>query len=200
MQNSKRLPLFFSLVLVAVFLSGSCGKDKDDNPKPDSELRRGVAAATIEFMDIKKTVRFTGSGFGAVLTGSQDTVWMSFRGKDSPMAFWIVMTPVKKGKLFTQQDTFECYALFWEDSTITDYSKLYSLGENLEGENRSFVQGEAAFDITTFSNDYIQGAFTLTMVQFEGDNGEMKTKKLKITNGKFDVPLFEGSDFGVPEQ
>ena len=196
MNNSKRLSFLLSLV----FLSGTlvfnaCSKDPSDNPEPDPTAGEGTASATIEYLDTGEKVQFTGSSWGAMGSGSRDTVVMYFSGEDNPMTMFLMITPAKKGKHTMGENGFESYGMFFQDSTENSFMKIYFLGEDNIDDNDTEMDGSATFDITSLSNKGITGSFEATMIQNSTivENGEVTSgeiKRVKITNGKFNVPFW----------
>src|SRR5690606_14401747 len=118
MNNLKKLLVLIGVIaLTGTFLFSSCSKDSSDNPEPDPVAGTGTASATIEFMDTGEKVQFTGSSWGAMGSGSQDTVVMYFSGKNKPMTFFLMITPAKKGKHTMGEGNFVSYGMFFQDST-----------------------------------------------------------------------------------
>lgn len=202
MKNFKRFLFVLSLALTTTMLFSSCSKDSDDNSAPEEEQQTssGTATATITYMDTDETVEFSGTALGAIGTGSQDTVVMIFSGKDHPMAFWIMLTPADKGQYTMGEGGFECSGIFYQDSLKVNVKQLYLVGVDNMDDNGTEMDGKASFNITSQTTDNIKGTFELTMIQNSTvyQNGELQSgeiKKVKITNGTFNCPLYEASDF-----
>ena len=194
MKNSKRLLFLLSLILLSsTLLFGSCGKDEADNP--ELGISNGTASATIEFLDTKEKVQFIGTAIGAIGTGNQDTVLMTFAGKNKPMQFILMITPVSKGTHSMREDGFKTFGAFHPDTTkSSNYLNAYLIGEDNNDDNELEMDGEASFTVSSFSNKNIKGTFELTMIQNTTikEDGEVisgEIKRMKVTNGKFDVPL-----------
>lgn len=194
MKNSKkRLFLLNLIVFTGTLLVSACSKDTTDNP--ETGISKGTASATIEFLDTNKKVKFTGTAKGAIGIGSQDTVLMTFSGTDKPMQFILMITPVDKGTHIMREDGFEIVGLFHQDTTKSkNYLNAYLVGEDNVDDNGSDMDGEASFIISSFSNKHIKGTFDLTMIKNTTieEDGEIisgEIKSVKVTNGKFDIPL-----------
>ena len=76
----------------------------------------------------------------------------------------------------------------------TNYFNAFLVGEDNIDDNGLDQDGEAAFTISSYSNKRIKGTFELTMIQNTTikENGVIvsgQINQLKVTNGKFDVPL-----------
>lgn len=181
------------IFLALTFLFQSCSKDSGDNPEP--ELQDGKVSATLEFLDTKEKVEFSGTAKGVIGTGKQDTVLMTFSGKDQPMQFMVMITPAAEGTHRLGTGGFEVFGVFHQDTTkSTNYLSAYLVGADNLDDNESKMDGEASFSISSYSRDHIKGTFELTMIQNttikqDGEvlSGEIKT--MKVTSGKLDIPL-----------
>lgn len=194
MKNAKkRLFLLSLVVLTDTLLFNACSEDTTDNPEPG--MSEGTASATVEFLDTKGKVHFTGTAKGAIGTGDKDTVLMTFAGTDKPMQFILMITPVSKGTHMMRKDGFKTFGVFHQDTTKSkNYLNAYLVGEDNIDENGLEMGGEASFTISSFSNKNIKGTFEFDMIKNttikkdgEAISGEIKT--IKVTGGKFDVPL-----------
>src|SRR5690606_32025608 len=133
MKNSKkRLFLLSLIVFTGTLLLSACSKDNTENPEQENpELSEGTASATIEFLDTKEKVQFTGTTNGAIGTGSQDTVMMTFVGTDKPIQFILMMTPIDKGTHTMREDGFKTFGIFLQDTTKSkNYLTAYLVGED----------------------------------------------------------------------
>ncbi|HLR37239.1 MAG TPA: hypothetical protein VK084_04280 [Chitinophagaceae bacterium] len=209
MKNLRKLLLSTMLMVFTLFLLSACSKDDKATPEenntedttPDSNdnenMGIGSSSATITYMDTEESVQFIGTAVGVIGTGSPDSVIMTFSGKNSPMVFWLMITPADKGTHIMGQNNFECYGFFYKDSSINNLFEAYLVGEDNIDDNGTEMDGAASFKISSISNDQIKGTFELTMIQNSTvyENGELQSgeiKKIKVTNGKFDVPFSYG--------
>lgn len=182
------------LILIGTVLFSACSKK--EGPDPELEIGEGTASATIEFLDTNETIQFSGTAKGALGTGDQDTVLMTFSGKDQPLHFVLMITPVAEGISRMRESGFTTLGLFHPDTTQnTNYFDAYLVGEDNIDDNELEADGEASFTISSFSNKNIKGTFDLTMirnttVKVDGEVISGDIKKIKVTNGKFDVPLY----------
>lgn len=197
MNNSKILRFLLSLIVFtgALFFT-ACSEEGAENVEPDPITGAGTASATIEFLDTGEKVQFTGSAMGAVGSGSADTVIMHFAGQDQSMRFMLMVTPVSKGKHTMGKNGFETIGVFFPDTIqSTNYLNAYLVGEDNINDNETEMDGAASFDISSFSNNLIKGSFEMTMIRNTTikENGEVISgdiKRVKVTNGKFNVPLY----------
>lgn len=198
MKNSKSLLFLLSLiVLTGTILFSGCSKDKGENPEPG--VSKGIASATVEFLDTNEKVQFTGTTMGGISSGKRDTVMMTFAGQNNAMQFILVITPVSKGTHTMRKDGFETHGLLYQDSTKGNILNAYLVGEDNIDENELKMDGEASFTVSSFSNKNIKGTFELSMIRNTTikEDGEIISggiRKVKVTNGKFDVPLFNKSN------
>lgn len=194
MKNSKKIIFLFSmLVLSGTLLFSACSKKEGNDPTP--EISAGTASAMIEFLDTGEKIQFNGTAKGAYGGGSQDTVIMTFLGKDHPMHMVLMLTPVTTGTSRMRENGFTTYGFLHPDTTqSTNYFNAYLVGEDNIDDNEFEADGEASFTISSFTNKAIKGSFELTMIRNTTikENGAVisgEIKKVKVTNGKFDVPL-----------
>lgn len=197
MNNSKILRFLLSLLVFTGALSfTACSEEGAEGVEPDPITETGTASATIEFLDTGEKVQFTGAASGAIGSGNADTVIMNFAGLDNSMRFIITITPVKKGKHTMGKNGFEAVGAFFPDTEqSTNYLKAYLLGEDNIDDNDTTMDGAASFDISSFSSNQIQGSFEFTMIQNttikqDGEIISGEIKRVKITEGKFNVPLY----------
>src|SRR5690606_25223337 len=113
---------------------------------------------------------------------------------NKPMTFFLMITPAKKGKYTMGEGNFVSYGMFFQDSTQNNIMEIYFLGADNIDDNDTEMDGAATFDITSLSNEGITGAFESTMIQNSTikEDGEIisgEIKRVKITNGKFNVPF-----------
>lgn len=199
MNNSKILRFLLSLfVLTGTLFFTACSEEGSENVEPDPITETGTASATVEFLDTGEKQQFTGAAIGAIGSGSADTVLMYFSGKNNPMKFILMITPAKKGKHTMGEKDFETYGVFYPDSVATtNILRAYLVGEDNINDNDTEMDGAASFDISSLSNNQIKGSFELTMIKNTTikEDGEIisgEIKQVKVTNGKFNVPLFNG--------
>lgn len=199
MNNSKILRFLLSLfVLTGTLFFTACSEEGSENVEPDPITETGTASATVEFLDTGEKIQFTGAASGAIGSGSADTVIMNFAGLDNSMRFTLMITPVKKGKHTMGKNGFEAFGAFFPNTEqSTNYLNAYLTGEDNIDDNDTKMDGAASFDVTSFSSNQIQGSFELTMIQNTTikEDGEIisgEIKQVKVTNGKFNVPLFNG--------
>ncbi len=212
MKNARKLLLSTMLVVLTLFVFSACSKDdkaspedentEDTNENPDGNgnIGFGSAKATVTFLDTDEKVQFTGTGIGAMGTGSQDTVVLVFTGKEKPMVFWLMITPADEGKHTMGEGGFVCSGMFYPDSSEINVNKIYLVGADNIDDNDTEMDGKASFNISSQTTNKIKGTFELTMIQNSTvyQNGELQSgeiKKVKITNGTFNCPLYEASDF-----
>ncbi len=204
-MKTTNISLVLGMFLIGALLFSSCSKDKNDDLKPDPtdpELTMGTASATILFTDTEEKLQFDGTSWGALGSGAKgDTVLLLLNGKNTPAGFFLMLTPAKKGKLVMGKDGFASVGWFHKDSTQANIINSYLLGAENFPEDGS-IKDAATFDITSISKDRIKGTFTATMVSNstilqngEPISGEIKT--IKVTDGKFDVPLFNSTDIAL---
>lgn len=195
MKITKNLGFILSVFLIGILLFISCSKDNPAADPTDPEVTMGTASATILFTDTGEKMQFEGTAVGATSPeAEEDAVVVYFTGKNTPAGFWLMLKPAKKGKLVMGQDGFTSGGWFHQDSTQINVMNSYLLGADNFPEGGS-IKDAATFDITSISKDRIKGTFTATMVSNstiyeDGEliSGEIKT--INVTNGKFDVPLF----------
>lgn len=194
MKNSKKILFLLSiLILSGTVLLNACSKKEKDDPSPD--LGAGTASATIEFLDSGEKIQFNGIAQGVRGGGNPDTVIMNFSGKDHPLRLTLMITPVAEGTSRMREKGFSTFGFLHPDTTqSTNYFNAFLVGEDNIDDNGLDQDGEAAFTISSFSNKRIKGTFELTMIQNTTikENGVVvsgQINQLKVTNGKFDVPL-----------
>src|SRR5699024_6978629 len=151
--NARKLLLSTMLLALTMFLFSACSKDDNASPEDentedttqdsneDGDTELGSAKATITFMDTDEAFEFTGTASGAIGTGSQDTVILLFSGKENPMAFMLMLTPVDEGEYTMGEGNFECYGIFYPDSSQTNFKKLYLVGEDNIEDNDTEMDG-----------------------------------------------------------
>lgn len=194
-----KISLILGMFLTGALLFASCSKEGHD---PDPIGAKGAFSATVLFNDTKENLKFDGAAWGTI--GASDegkAVVMYVNDKKSPAGFWLMLDQVKKGKMVKGQNDITIGGFFQRDSTQSSILKAYHLGSDNFPEGGS-IKDAATFNITSISNDRIKGTFTATMVKNttiyeDGEliSGEIKT--LNVTDGKFDIPLFDATR--IPE-
>ncbi len=195
MKHTQKLLFGICIVVIGAFMLTACSKKDKEDPKPTDPVEKtGTVSATIWFEDTDETIQFKGYGAGSFASGSNgDTVAVGFSDNDSPMTFFFMLTPAKKGKHIMGKNGFFSIGMFQKDSTVTNLDKTYLLGwDNFDPEDE--VEDAATFNITSVSKDRIKGTFTTTMISNSTvkENGEIISGEIKtvtVTNGAFDVPL-----------
>lgn len=194
MKKAKKSIFICSmLLLTGAMLSSACSKKEENDPTP--ETSEGTVSATIEFLDTGEKIQFNGSAKGAHGGGSQDTVVLTFSGKNHPAQMILMLTPVSTGTSRMRENGFTSFGFLHPDTTqSTNYLNAYLLGEDNIDDNEFEADGEASFTISSFSNKHIKGTFELTLIRNTTikENGEVisgEIKMVKVTNGKFDVRL-----------
>lgn len=109
----RTLLLLIAAILTGVLLLNACSKDAGGDGEPDPIIGMASASATVEFLDTGEKVEFSGTASGAFGSGSADTVVLNFAGTNSPMRFFLMLTPVRKGKLVMGSNDFETHGAFF---------------------------------------------------------------------------------------